>query len=84
LLKVYKAYNPDIPWQSDIMIKSIEPYFFTKGILREEVYSRFIKPTAEAYLGNVRLLTRPPRVVLLSKHVYNGSEGPTLSKALKL
>jgi len=59
LLKVYKAYNPDIPWQSDIMIKSIEPYFFTKGILREEVYSRFIKPITEAYLGNVRLLTGP-------------------------
>jgi len=40
------------------MIKSIEPYFSTKFTLREDVYSRLIKPTTQAYIGNVRLLTR--------------------------
>jgi len=41
------------------MIKSIEPYSSTKGTLREEVCSRFIKPTTQVYLGNVGLLTSP-------------------------
>jgi hypothetical protein len=41
------------------MINSIEPYSSTKGTLREEVYSRLIKPTTQVYLGNMRLLTRP-------------------------
>jgi hypothetical protein len=41
------------------VIKSIEPYSFTKGTFREEVCSRLIKPTTQVYLGNVGLLTRP-------------------------
>jgi hypothetical protein len=45
------------PWSSDTMIKSSEPYSSTKGTLRKEVCSRLIKPTTQAYLGNVRLLT---------------------------
>jgi hypothetical protein len=44
---------------SDIMIKFIEPYSSTKGTLIEEVCSRLIKPTTQAYLGNVGLLTCP-------------------------
>jgi hypothetical protein len=39
------------------MIKFIEPYSFTKGTLREEVYSKHIKPITQAYLSNVGLLT---------------------------
>jgi hypothetical protein len=39
------------------MIKSIKPYSSTKDTLREDVCLRFIKPTTQAYLGNVGLLT---------------------------
>jgi hypothetical protein len=45
--------------QPNKLIKFIEPYTSTKGTLREEVCSRLIKPTSQAYLGNVRLLTSP-------------------------
>jgi hypothetical protein len=41
------------------VIKSIEPYSFTKGTLKEEVFLRHIKPTKQAYLDNVRLLICP-------------------------
>jgi hypothetical protein len=54
------------------LIKFIEPYSSTKGTLREDVCLRLIKPTTQVYLGNVGLLTRSLRVILLSKHVYNG------------
>jgi subtilisin family serine protease len=40
------------------LIKFIEPYSSTKDTLREEVCLRFIKPTTQVYLGNVRLLTQ--------------------------
>jgi hypothetical protein len=46
------------------MIKSIEPYSFTKGTLRKNVYSRLIKPTTQVYLGNVGLLTIIPSSLL--------------------
>jgi hypothetical protein len=55
---------------SDTMITSIEPYSFPKGTLKEEVCSRLIKPTTQAYIGNVGLLTfgflvlRKPYIVL--------------------
>jgi hypothetical protein len=42
-----------------ILLKSLEPYSFPKGTSREEVCSRLIKLTTQAYLGNVGLLTRP-------------------------
>jgi len=42
---------------SETMITSIEPYSFPKGVLREEVCSRLIKPTTQTYLDNVGLLT---------------------------
>jgi hypothetical protein len=42
---------------SDTILKSLEPYSFPKGTLREEVCSRLIKSTTHAYLGNVGLLT---------------------------
>jgi hypothetical protein len=32
-------------------------FFFTKGILKKEVYSKFIKSTAQKYLDNVKLVT---------------------------
>jgi hypothetical protein len=41
------------------LIKFIEPYSSTKGTLREEVCSRLIKPTTQAYHGNVGLLIHP-------------------------
>jgi hypothetical protein len=42
---------------SDTILKSLEPYSFPKGTSKENVCSRLIKPTTQAYLGNVRLLT---------------------------
>jgi hypothetical protein len=41
------------------LLKSLEPYSFPKYTSREEVCSRLIKPTTQAYHGNVGLLTRP-------------------------
>jgi len=38
---------------SDTILKSLEPYSFTKGISKEEVCSRLIKPTTQTYLDNV-------------------------------
>jgi hypothetical protein len=71
---------------SDTILKSLEPYSFSKGTSREEVCSRLIKPTTQTYLGNVRLLTRPFTCgIFLPKHVFNiGREGPILSKGLWL
>jgi hypothetical protein len=68
------------------LLKSLEAYSFTKGTLREKVYSRLIKPTTQAYLGNVGLLTRPLICsIILAKYVFNiGREGSTLSKGLWL
>jgi hypothetical protein len=43
------------------LLKSLEPYSFPKGTSREEVCSRLIKPTTQAYLGNVGLLTNLTR-----------------------
>jgi hypothetical protein len=65
-------------------LKSLEPYSFPKGTSREEICSRLIKPTTQAYLGNVGLLTRPLTCgIFLAKHVFHiGREGPTLSNDL--
>jgi len=41
------------------MMKSIEPYSFTKSTLRKYVCSRLIKPTIQIYIGNVGLLALP-------------------------
>jgi len=56
--------------QPNKLIKFIEPYTSTKGTLREEVCSRLIKPTSQAYLGNVRLLTQTGAscLLLLEQH----------------
>jgi hypothetical protein len=43
--------------RGQFLLKSIDPYSFTKCTLRGEVCSRLIKPTTQVYLGNVRLLT---------------------------
>jgi len=69
-----------------LLLKSLEPYSFPKGTSREEVCSRLIKPTTQANLDNVGLLTRPLMCgIFLAKHVFNiGRECPTLSKGLWL
>jgi hypothetical protein len=41
------------------VINSIKPYSSIKDTLREEICLRLIKPTTQARLGNVGLLTRP-------------------------
>jgi hypothetical protein len=57
------------------MIKSIEPYSSTKGILREEVCLRLIKPTTQVYLGNVGLLT----LFVMKVYLENASASLTLN-----
>jgi hypothetical protein len=84
-------YHPvTIPLYADvipsILIKSIEPYSFTKDTLREEVCLRLINPTTQVYLGNVELLTRPLTCsTIVQIHVqWEGRPNIILFKALKL
>jgi hypothetical protein len=50
-------YNPSL-----IIVKSNEPYSFTKGTLREDVCSMLIKSTTQAYLSNLKHFNTPPHV----------------------
>jgi hypothetical protein len=58
-----------------MVLKSLEPYSFPKGTSREEVCSRLIKPTTQAYLGNVGLLTRPLTCGIFWPNTYSTSGG---------
>jgi hypothetical protein len=53
------CFSESFSFNSWRLLKSLEPYSFPKGTSKEEVCSRLIKPTTQAYLGNVGLLTRP-------------------------
>jgi len=59
------------------LLKSLELYSFPKGTSKKEVCSGLIKPTTQAYLGNVGLLTRPLTCSIFWPNTCSTLEGKT-------